>query len=507
MHQLIDIEFKGEPYIFANNNDVESDLQLDDDVERIPVISKGFNNYQHVHNFAFLPALNRKPIHLKMLNQLGIDNDCIKVSTGYEALYQDVMRTSLRDRNNTEVVKVIVVSKDEALHLVSIFGGCQKVKQVSRLFEYKKYEPLTNRERKHITNFNNASKSLSFIGGAFEDIEQDRHEKGNNLTIGIKENSSHNDVYNIPNSHTIDQGSLLDFVTFHAYVNADSRIVNMDFMKLKNYLKKSSKVVTNDKFSHPLINSSIFSEQGNNQRTNDDFIQSNMIILDFDDGDISIQDFEEIFHLNAVRGQMRSIIICNSFSACDATPNKFRVFMPLSRPVTSIDDYKAVFDNVLARLVHHGYTMESMALDSKSRSPVQSYFMPCTNRDHKEYAYFKAYGFDSKRKLKQCSLNVDSILRTALKPVKKDVVVQVDFTKKHVDKDLKIANAKRKYLQVPKDKGLRNSAFFDVGLSLANYLSFYEIEQILIELAGNDKKMQKRVQGVIKSITNYRKVA
>ena len=505
MHQLVQIEFKDEKYIFANNNDVESDLELVDGVERIPVISKGFNNYQHIHNFAFLPALNRQPIHLMMLNQLGIDDECIKVSTGYEALYQDVMRTSLRDRNSTKVVKIIVVSEEEAMHLVSVFGSSQKVKQVSQLFEYKKYEPLTNRERKHITNFNNASKSLVSIGGVFD--EYYKHEKGNKLTIGLKDNCPQNDVHHTLNNTPINQGSLLDFVTIHPYVDADSKIVNMSFMELKNHLKKSSKVVTDDKFSHPLINSSIFRHQGYNQRTNDNFFQSNMIILDFDDGDISIQDFEEIFHLNAVSGQKRSFIICNSFSACNGTPNKFRVFMPLSKPVTSIDDYQAIFDSVLSRLSYQGYTMGSMALDSSSYSPVQSYFMPCTNRDHKEYAYFKAHGFDSARTLKQRSLNVDSILRTALKPVESNVVIQVDFKKKQIDIDAKVADAKRKYLQVLKGEGKRNSAFFDVGISLANYLDFYEIEQILNELAGNDKKMQKRIQGVIKSITNYKKVA
>ena len=85
--------------------------------ERMPTIIKGVNNYDAYQIVVYLPALNRNNEHIAMLGQFGITPEQILIATGYENLYQTVMRTALRKREG----KVIIIcpTKNEVQFLAN----------------------------------------------------------------------------------------------------------------------------------------------------------------------------------------------------------------------------------------------------------------------------------------------------------------------------------------------------------------------------------------------------
>ena len=75
--------------------------------------------------------------------------------------------------------------------------------------------------------------------------------------------------------------------------------------------------------------------RGDGYRTQLNFLQSFFWCLDFDNGTLSPEEFENIFWKEAKRGHRHSFIICNSFSCSPDTPNKFRVILFYLRPARS----------------------------------------------------------------------------------------------------------------------------------------------------------------------------
>ena len=117
-----------------------------------------------------------------------------------------------------------------------------------------------------------------------------------------------------------------------------------------------------------------------------------MLVLDFDNGNLSPEKFEDIFWDNAGTGRKRSFIICNSFSRSPEQPNRFRVMFLYKKPARSIAEHEAVYNSIVERLEGEGFTVKDMCLDTQCKTGIQSFFMPCTNQAHPDYAFFRAHG-------------------------------------------------------------------------------------------------------------------
>ncbi len=121
-----------------------------------------------------------------------------------------------------------------------------------------------------------------------------------------------------------------------------------------------------------------------------------MLVLDFDNGKLSPEQFEDIFWRKAGKGLKRSFIICNSFSRSPGEPNRFRVIFPFKKPARSINEHKAVLNSIVSRLESEGFSEEDMGLDRQCKSGVQSFYLPCTNRAHPDYAFFRTHGMKTR---------------------------------------------------------------------------------------------------------------
>jgi hypothetical protein len=223
-------------------------------------------------------------------------------------------------------------------------------------------------------------------------------------------------------------------------------------------------------------------------------------VLDFDGGTLSPEQFEDIFWNKAPREQKHSFIICNSFSRCPEMPNKYRVIFPYLRPARSIAEHKAAYAYVLRRLQEAGHSEESSKLDSACKSGVQSFWMPCTNREFPDSAFFRAHGTKTMQ-LRNCAIDpqmclrieetADGGLRLAKAPeglIREDLLAQIEA-----------AEMKLRAMHCG-----RNTPFFDYAVLLARAgFGRSDIEGKLREIAGRETKMLKKIPGILRSLANY----
>jgi hypothetical protein len=55
-------------------------------------------------------------------------------------------------------------------------------------------------------------------------------------------------------------------------------------------------------------------------------------------------------------------------------------------------EHEAVYNSIVSRLEDEGFTLEGMKLDKGCKSGVLSFYMPCTNHAHPDYAFFRTHG-------------------------------------------------------------------------------------------------------------------
>ena len=132
-------QFSNGYLIVANNKHT---LQRHSNREELPVISHGLNAFQHTHQVAFLAALNKSTMHIKMLKSLGIKDELIGAHI-HETIYQAVMRCSLRDPSAVEPVTVFLTDKPRAEALSRKLNGSKLV--ALQLMGYTDGSPLSNK--------------------------------------------------------------------------------------------------------------------------------------------------------------------------------------------------------------------------------------------------------------------------------------------------------------------------------------------------------------------------
>ena len=188
------------------------------------------------------------------------------------------------------------------------------------------------------------------------------------------------------------------------------------------------------------------------------------------------------------------LLICNSFSRCEATPNKFRVIMFYKRPATTLQQHEAVYDAIVSRLEENGYSAKSAKLDPACRSGVQSFYLPCTNRAHQEWAFFATRGTKT-RDLERCAIDPVMFGKTAI-PVVPRLTANSIIVAKATPEKIEAATATLRSM-----KEGRNHEIFMTGLNLSRLgLSTNEIEAELNAAVGSEPHMRKKVRGVIKSL-------
>jgi len=124
---------------------------------RLPNVPHGLNDYADYHNIAFLSALHPTPDHYRFLAHHGLDSTAVYNAIYYQAVYQSVMRTALRDPNNRHPIKIFVSDIGAAQYLQSIFAGAKLVRIDSGIDEqatskhgrHRKWQDNAEKKRHH----------------------------------------------------------------------------------------------------------------------------------------------------------------------------------------------------------------------------------------------------------------------------------------------------------------------------------------------------------------------
>jgi hypothetical protein len=338
----------------------------------------------------------------------------------HEVLYQCVMRTALRDPNSRQIVHTIVPDEPSARRLAGLIGTSE-VNQLGSLYAAPR-TPLTptQKSRNNVakksrealfvpkSQLNSYIKDFGMDSGTFLDDNQSRF-AGPLAALADQPN------FDLDG----DDGALDEtpggngptcFVTFHkepqAY-KADEFLVRQfrteDFVA---FLRQQARAIVKKKSDKLSFNPCLFEppDGADGYRRTDYFKQSSFLVLDFDDGELSPKKFASIFWDDAGRGRKLSFVICNSYSRCPEAPNKFRVVMFYKQAATSLEQHKAVYAAIVARLEEHGFTAEAAKLDPQCKSGVQSFYLPCTNEDHPKWAFFTARGTKT-QELERCAID------------------------------------------------------------------------------------------------------
>ena len=516
-----------DPFLLVANNDYKGGLSVLPNATRIAVDSKGMNAYQDFTRIVHLPALNREPKHCAMLTNLGFSPETIRISTGYEVLYQNLMRTALRNPESKDIVEVITGSEFEANFLIRVLGEGVQKRRVGD-FEFKAYKPLTQVQKNLSFKAQQIKEELTQLGLSEEassplfsyflclynknsninPAKRLNGIEGDQSTSNAKEPSKLPDfLVESRNDPFIDPGYSLTLNKSIYDSNPDAfKVARAEsFMEFVKVMRTLSKETIKDKSERFLLNPIIYKmDESGLLRKKDNFQEASMMVLDFDGGNFSPEDFVRIFWDEAGTGQKRSFLICNSFSRDRDNPNRFRAFLPYIKPAKSLEEHQAVYHSIVKRLEKNGFTEESAKLDRSAINGTQPFYAPATNRNYPEGHLFIAKG-TQKREINRYAINPETYLKTTMKRVEKEKVVELapETTKresKGIDVEEKIAEIKFDYQSVPIGAGLRNSAFFRARARLSRYISPYEVKSVLIELAGNDRKMIGRVEGVMKSL-------
>ncbi len=482
MDELAAKEFGGEPAIYIANNDRDSKiLENAPKMIQVPVVSNGLNSLQDYQNIYFSASLNREPKHFAMLKSLGFSSEVVHQATAHETCYQAVMRTSLRNPECTAEVHAIVPDSYSAKRLAELLGG-HEIERIGELVSAPK-EPLTQTERTHRSKF----KCLR------DEMFAPRYQQKSSIYQDCSDSGA---IVCPPNLNCI--------VTFHKTKFADEPghfvVEHYEIHDFLGQFRKLARTKIDNKSELFLWNPATFDPKGGEgYRRQEYFVQSFFMVLDFDDGTLSPEEFEDIFWHEAERGEKHSFIIHNSFRCQRTVPNRFRVILFYRCPAQSIEEHQAVYDYIVRRLEEKGHTEETSKLDPGCRSGNQSFWVPSINRAHPEFAFIRTHG-EKTRDLK----------RYALAPYACPVEERDTHSFIHqsptntASSERFLAKADEIEAEIQGMSQERHSLFFTFGVYLAKSgLDTFDIQAKLSDCAGSESKMRNKVRGVMTSLKKY----
>ncbi len=491
----------------------------------MPAISHGLNSYSHHDMIVFAAALHRRPEQNQMLRHLGFSPSDIQRATVHSVLHQAVMRTNLRDPNATGPVDVVVMDCFASDSQVELFPGAQVTKFGD--FEFKRKVALSKTQMNKRAEFFRKKNGI-FATGVHQDLQNRR-----GLECGSEGSldrliPANRDIpprvplrENIPDSWnpsdltqskppTSSKIVVVQTPTKHAKMAEDYVVREMSIREFVEELRFTSSRVLLDKEENYLFALTEFDPtidpEGYRRHANVKNVFA--LTLDFDNGQLSPETFEDIFWAKAGAAEKRSFVIYSTFSRSDDAPNRFRVIMFFKRPATSIDEYQAVHDSVVKRLELAGFPPEISGLDRACRSPVQLFYMACKNRDHQELAFYHTYGLSRARDIERYGIDPTSYLMTKeekSEPARLGYLNDNDCVETFDVEALKASVRESVRTKFGRMREGRHLPSLSAANSLAHaHFTEAEIETELAQLFGNEPHMRARRRAVMVQIKKDR---
>ncbi len=391
-------EFGDRPFLYQANKSLAS-KPFGDTATQLPNLPFGLNDYSHFNNIAFLSALNPRSDHYRFLAGRGVDDHSVRRAVYCSTVYQAVMRTSIRDPNNSEPKEVIVPDIITARYLQDRVVGAKLIKLETDLVEAPKqlgrppkYNSSMSRQARYRLKCKQQSLNelLSLKDGPYFDaISCD----------GTKESKLGDKIAIDINTH---------FVSLHGLNGTLYRSIKSglpsgylyapDIETFVEFLKHLHGRSFQTKDDNILISPAIFDPKKANRKTKrglDNIVAMRHLWLDFENGDLSPNEFAQLFP------QIR-LLIFNTYNHTKEKP-RFRVFIPLSKLLTAAE-YEILWDAVAAKIEAAGYSVRQSGdgprsgIDKGKRTPTSLFYLRCQAANDPTDSFFYDYN-NSKRKI------------------------------------------------------------------------------------------------------------
>ena len=132
--QAIKDEFQDHPFLWQANKSV-GDGMFGSHAQRLPNVPHGLNDYSDYDRIAFLSALNPRSDHFRFLASRAVDAEAVRRAIYGSAVYQSVMRTSIRNPKSSTKKTLIVPDASAARYLEEAFPGSRVERLKSGLID------------------------------------------------------------------------------------------------------------------------------------------------------------------------------------------------------------------------------------------------------------------------------------------------------------------------------------------------------------------------------------
>lgn len=376
----IKTEFGENEFVYMVNKDAEVDVKQKlsaTNSKQIPNSPFGLNCYQHIHQAAVLSALNATPAHYSFLAEMGVDADAVREGQYHQSCYQAIMRTSLRNKDATENVKVIVSDKSAALSLQELFVGSNVSSIITGIEEpakrrigrpsakskksradiEKQARAKKKRIRKMIAEANAGIQiDVSELNAIVSNCRSDNQDLpqlklliSSTSSCAISSNSmSQTNEFSIPVFKSI----------FSSQADAHMQIDIRDVDALIAQLKQASKTPLTDKHKNTLISTTEFRSDLSDEtnRGLDNISRIWGVWLDIDGGDMPNNEIPKLFP------DLRMAVF-NSYSI-----GNYRIFIPTTSCM-SIGEYKEIMQIILHRVEAHTSDAEILMAKANGHEP------------------------------------------------------------------------------------------------------------------------------------------
>jgi hypothetical protein len=552
--------FGMEPFIWMGNKDLADNFFSQPGAVRLPNTPHGLNSYQGFHNVVVLSALNPPPIHFHFMETYSIDGDEVRAAHYKSAVYQAVMRCSIRNPKDETPKRVVVMDQDTAEWLADLFPGA-KVEPLPGLGVVPR-KGKAGRPRQHADNAEKTRKhretekrkylaqldlinGTSLVTGRYPDLGQrlwaEMREfacneisllEGKFVTPKVTSSSTSGTAF-----ATIYDALPLDHVD---YEDDDSFIDFLRELHDRVIAKEDSGLFSPAHFDP--------TKAAETSRGLDNITHVRGIWFDNDGGDLTPDAFADLF-------PYLRVVVWNTSSSTTATP-RWRAFIPTTCAM-SMDVHKLLMEQFKKVLKDAGYrSKKELEKPSRTKSllchgfddskfnAASLFYLPCQAKDPRD-SFFRDYAVDDLKRgpldvhqwIDQCILSLrpdPEPMRVSPEPLaaKKPLVLFEDADNDNVDgvdhrregrpkleevrrsllarkaeslvgrRDEKVAKAVTEWRGTP--PGMGHNGFFKLGAALRGAgLDEFEIRMKLQEealYANSPRKRRGEINGILKSL-------
>jgi hypothetical protein len=117
--------FGAEPFLWMANKDLGDTFFPQPGAEKLPNTPHGLNSYQGLPQRGGALGLNPPPQHFHFMESYSIDGDEVRAAHYKSAVYQAVVRCSIRNPKDETPKRVVVMDQDTAQWLADLFPGAR----------------------------------------------------------------------------------------------------------------------------------------------------------------------------------------------------------------------------------------------------------------------------------------------------------------------------------------------------------------------------------------------